>query len=331
MSNRSAASSLAVRALAFALLAIGASSCGSGSAPSPHTRAPVPTPSPVGLQTPSGNRAYLGVYANATHSSTDIATLEAQIGRKFALNMHYDSWTTNFPLTAENADLTAGRVSVDSWNCSPTNAQIVAGAADPLIQTRALAIKTFGRPIFLRYFWDMNLPSASLGRGACYDPSVDNPDGTFSAAEFVAAWQHIHDVFAQEGVNNVVWVWCPSASGANPTPFYPGSAYVDWIGVDAYDPTSQGFVATFSQIYPVLTQYAKPILVAETGDQPAAQPLFFQTAATDLPTMFPQIKGFMYFDSVAANTGINWRLTPQGIAALAAFGAQPYVSATDSP
>jgi hypothetical protein len=245
--------------------------------------------------------------------------------------MHYDAWTTNFPLTAENADLTAGRVSVDSWNCSPTDTQIVAGAADPLIQTRALAIKGFGRPIFLRYFWDMNVPSSSVGRGTCYDPSVDNPDGTFSAPEFVAAWQHVHDIFVQEGATNVVWVWCPSSMGANPAPFYPGSAYVDWVGVDAYDPAGQGFVATFSQIYPVLAQYAKPILVAETGEVPPLQPLFFQTAATDLPVTFPLIKGFMYFDSLSSTTGINWRLTPQGIAALATFGAQPYVSATDPP
>jgi hypothetical protein len=309
------------------------SGCGSaggdgGLGPQP-ARTPLPTPSPVGLETPTAGEIYLGAYANATHSSSDLTTLESQIGRTLALDMHYDTWTTNFPAGAEDSDLTAGRFPVDSWNCNPTNAQIVAGFADPLIQTRALAIKNYGRPVFLRFLWDMNTATSNLSRGSCYDASRDNSDGTFSASEFVASWQHIRAIFAQEKVTNVVWVWCPSASGSNPIPYYPGDSEVDWVGIDAYDTTGTGFAATISPIYTAMSRFNKPILVAETGELAAEQASFFQNAGTTLQTSFPLIRGFMYYDAVSPTQ--DWRLTPAGITGFAALAAEPYFLATHAP
>jgi hypothetical protein len=316
------------RALALALGLGGVlAGCSSGNGAG-NVRPPLPTPTPVGLQTPSGNAIYLGIYAAASHSTSDITTLEGQIGRKFAMDMHYDTWTTNFPATDEAGDVAAGRLPINSWNCSPTNAQIAAGDADLLIQTRGLALKSYGRPVFLRYLWDMNAPTATHLRGGCYDPGTDNADGTFSSIEFVAAWQRMHTIFATEHVTNVIWVWSPSAATgtADPTPYYPGDAYVDWVGVDAYDTTGQGFSPTFASIYPTLARFNKPILVGETGEIQSAQPAFFAQAGPALQTQFPMIRGIVYYDATAP--GEDWRLTPSGITALAAFGAEPYVSAT---
>jgi endoglucanase len=309
------------------LASVAAAGCGSQGGLTQTTRPPLPTPTPVGLQTPHSGSVYLGAYVSAANGS--IAALETSIGRTFALDMHYDTWTTNFPALTEDGDISVRRIPVNSWNCQPTNAQIAAGDADMLIETRALAIKNFGHAVFLRYLWDMNTPASNLSRGACYDPSTDNADGTFSAPIFVAAWRHMHEIFSQENVTNVIWVWSPSAAGSDPLPYYPGNAYVDWVGFDAYDTTGAGFVSTIAPIYATLAPIGKPILLAETGEAAAAQPAFFQDASTALPAQFPLIDGLIYFDANASAQ--NWSLTPAGIGALATLGAEPYFSASSAP
>jgi hypothetical protein len=286
------------------------------------TRGPLPTPTPVGLETPAAGKIYLGAY------SANALTLEAEIGRKLAMNMHYLQWTDSFPSGAEDADSAAGRLPIDSWNCQLTDAQIAAGQGDPLITTRALAIKNFGHPVFLRYLWDMNLPASTLGRSSCLSPSTDNANGTFSATQFIAAWQHIHAIFAQQNVTNVIWVWSVSSAGGNPAPYYPGDAYVDWVGVDAYDATGAGFAPTIAPIYALTVGYHKPIVIAETGESPTLQPAFFAAAGSTLPTQFPAVNGLIYYDAVFA--GANWLLSAGGLSAFATFGAEPYLSAFGS-
>jgi beta-mannanase len=59
-----------------------------------------------------------------------------------------------------------------------------------------------------------------------------------TAADYVAMYRHIHDVFAAQGVTNVVWVWTTTGySGRYSTirSLYPGDSYVDWIGYDPYN------------------------------------------------------------------------------------------------
>jgi hypothetical protein len=318
---------------ACTLLTVAALAACGGAISSPNStvtpvRTPLPAPTPVGLETPAAGTIYLGAYAFASRSAQDILTLESQIGRKLAMDMHYYIWTGNFPGTLEDSDITTSRLPIDSWNCQLSDAQVAAGAGDLLIQTRALAIKNFGHPVFLRYLWDMNEPASLLGRGPCYDPSTDNPDGTFSPAEFVLAWQHIRQIFTQEKVTNVIWVWNVAASGVDPTPYYPGDSYVDWVGIDAYDATGAGFAQTIAPIYNVAATFHKPILIAETGEIAVAQPVFFQAAPPALKSQFPLVAGMVYYD--AKSSLEDWRLSSAGIAAFAALGSNPYLSAFGS-
>jgi hypothetical protein len=309
--------------------ALGVAACGGAVSSPPGTpvRTPVPTPTPVGLQTPAAGSIYLGAYPFASKSAMDVTTLESQIGRKLAMDMHYYAWTASFPGSADVGDFSAGRLPVDSWNCQLSDAQIVAGAGDLLIETRALAVKSFGHPVFIRYLWDMNEQPSSLQRGSCYDASTDNPDGSLSASEFVLAWQHIRAIFAQEKVTNAIWVWNIASSGVPAAPYYPGDAYVDWVGIDAYDTTAAGFAGTFAPIYAVAAAYHKPILIGETGEAAALQAAFFADAAPALKSQFPLVAGMLYYDARSI-TGVDWRLTPaSGLPAFAALGSNPYFSA----
>jgi hypothetical protein len=320
-----------LRIALFAFAAVVVSACGET-----YQQAPVvvPTATPVGLQTPAAGSIYLGAYVPP--STGGISTLESVIGRTLALDSHYYAWVSDFPRLPENSDVENGRYSVESWDCGISDAQIVSGAADPLIKTRALSLKTLGHPIFLRFFWDMNLPSTTVfpysnaSRSSCYDPTTDEPNDVFSPKEFVAAWDHVRAIFAEENVTNVIWVWSVAASGPNPAAYYPGNTEVDWIGVDTYETNSSTFATLFSPTYPFAAGYGKPILVAETGTLAPGQPGFFTNLPTALQSSFPLVQGFMYFDG--ENAGANYTLgSPLGTAAFTTVATNPYLSAFGTP
>jgi beta-mannanase len=175
----------------------------------------------------------------------------------------------------------------------------------------------------------MNLPATATFRALCYDPATDLANGVFSPQEYVAAWQRIRAIFAQEGVSNVVWVW--NASGAkNPMAYYPGNSEVDWVGFDRYDDGNVSFYETYAQPYGWLAPLGKPIMIGETGATQQIQASFFSSAAETLKNSFPLVKSYMYFDSANPNFAgsYSWVIPQQNLSAFAAMAKDPYFSAT---
>ncbi len=323
-----------MRVLAFSLLAATVAGCGGGGGGGSTTSGgslPPVTPSGPNFLVPAAGSIYLGAFVNTAGTTVPstapmLATFEQQIGRKMQLSMHYHGWNEQFPNADEADDAANGRTPVISWNCGASNAQVANGSQDAIIAHHADALAAYGRPVFLRYMWEMNLPDTANNRLQCYDPGTDVAGGLFSPTEFIAAWQHIRGIFASRGVTNVAWVWNPDGNPNYPfAPYYPGGSQTDWVGIDQYDVSSLAFADTFLA-YGQITGYGKPILIGETGAHPALQPAFLAAAATTLQTTYPQVKGFMYFD--AAGSFDDWRLTPAGIAAFGAMAANPYFSAT---
>ncbi len=276
------------------------------------------------------NGAYLGAYVDTSGVNpppeSDLTTFESQIGRTVALTQHYYAFYDVFPGAAETSDAASGRISIDSWDCQPSNASIAGGKQDAWIRKRADAFKAFGRPIFLRYMWEMNLASSSSFRGLCYDSATDLPNGIFSPTEYIAAWDRLRALFAQEGATNVVWLWNPAGT-IDPLPYYPGGSEVDWVGFDKYDVASVSFSDTYKGPYGFLQPLGKPIMVGETGAAAAIQPSYFAAAVPALQSTYPQIRAFVYFDSSSGFKG-DWTLSPAGLSAFAAMGADPYFAAT---
>jgi Glycosyl hydrolase family 26 len=76
-------------------------------------------------------------------------------------------------------------------------------------------------PIFLRYASEMNGDWTRYG-------------GDGNAANYIVKWQLVRQVFA-ELAPNVAMVWCVNViPEKNITKFYPGDAYVDWVGINFY-------------------------------------------------------------------------------------------------
>jgi hypothetical protein len=161
---------------------------------------------------PPSDSIYLGarVSPGGSSSPANVAAFESQIGRKLALDLHYRNWNQSFPAADELDDEANGRIPVESWNCSVSNEAVASGSQDVIIDARAAAIKSFAKPLFLRYLWDMNLPVDVNGREGCFDPNTDLTNGFLSPTQYVRAWSHIRARFAADGVTNVVWLWNPS-------------------------------------------------------------------------------------------------------------------------
>jgi len=100
------------------------------------------------------------------------------------------------------------------------------GKLDEFFETWARDAKAEGGTVLLRFGFEFN--------GEWFSWSGD-------PAAFVSAWRRAHDIFKRVGADNVKWVWAPNITSVPDTPdnnmhrYYPGDAYVDWVGVDGYN------------------------------------------------------------------------------------------------
>jgi len=173
-------------------------------------------------------------------------------------------------LTWESQPLRSGNDAVDQPDYSLSH--IVDGDFDEYLTRYADDIVANGLPLGLRFDHEMN--------GAWYPWSTGvngNEEG-----EYVAAWQHVHDLFEARGANEyVAWIWAPSRVdrlGAKHTAeyleqFWPGPEYVDWVGMTGYyrppydERSKPTFESTFAKTIDQLRTVApgKEILLAEVG------------------------------------------------------------------
>jgi hypothetical protein len=226
-------------------------------------------------------------------------------------------------------DAASNRIPVVSWNATNLT-DILSGTNNSAITNAALAMAAFQGPILLRWAWEMNLAGTNGKAWAYlgYPTNGSDPSSAQVAAaqtNFVTAWRQIRKIFDANGAANVIWLWNPGAdndsapgqsAGGYTDGFYPGDAYVDWIGIDAYNRQDDTFADTYtvepSYGYTNMAAHAKPLLIGETGayfTNEAHQITFFDAAAGSLQTNFPQLLGFMYFD---ASGNDDWSLTIAG-------------------
>lgn len=136
---------------------------------------------------------------------------------------------------------------------------IVKGKWDRKISEWARAAKDYGKPVFFRFFHEMN------GNWNIYS-QAKNPEETQES--YVHAWRRVANTFRKTGANNIIWVWAPTAVDVGKfhwSGYYPGDEYVDWVGVSVYSFLGSGDPEP--QIMDIYNDYAarKPIIIAESG------------------------------------------------------------------
>lgn len=184
---------------------------------------------------PASGRFYAGVDSShdglAAYESAAGVTQPAVLGAY--TNGHDGSVAEALSLVSD----LPGTIPLLSWGVDITRGAVANGSQDTYLRAQAVAVAAYRKPVFLRLDWEMN--------GSWY-PEWDGT--SVSPSAYIAAWRHVWTVFQQAGATNAAFVWCPNVSdldGQSWTQWYPGSEYVDWIGVDAYpDPTnSQAYVS----------------------------------------------------------------------------------------
>lgn len=253
---------------------------------------------------------YLGVYEpNAPATYAGINQFAQSIGRQPNLVSYYSSWLEPFQANFATSATKHGAetvVQIDPKNVSL--AAVANGQYDAYLRSYATAVKAFKNPVVLSFGHEMN--------GNWYPWANQHTP----ASTFVHAWRHIVTVFRAAGVTNATWLWTvnvvdKSIPIPDPAPWWPGSSYVNWVGIDGYYyTTSQKFAQVFGPtIVSVLKLTKDPILIAETGAAPAAG------QSAKISDLFVGIHsygllGFIWFDE--STQGRVWHISsPNAFAA----------------
>jgi mannan endo-1,4-beta-mannosidase len=276
---------------------------------------------PLPVHLPTTPESYLGVFtAGVPASYNGVRSFTNATGARPDVVMYYSGWYVPFPTGFATTVANNGAVPLVQMNPDGISvAGIASGRYDAYLTAYAEAVRAYGHPVIISFGHEMNGPWYQWG----YTHT--------SAAKFVAAWRHIVTLFRVLGARNVTWLWTinivnNTQDGRIPPParWWPGSAYVSWVGIDGYylesswqfDPL---FGPTIAQVRALTND---PILIAETGatgeaDQPA------KIADVFAGIRLYGLLGFVWFDSTNY-AGLNFSINSP--AALAAFrkGASTY-------
>jgi beta-mannanase len=236
-------------------------------------------------------------------------------GANPAMVMWYSEFDTPLFTRAQLRDVKALRTTpMISWRPVTGNhagiqfSAIANGSYDAYLRAQAVKARKAKRTIFVRFAYEMNLSGQDYGSHLAGE----------TPPTFIAAWRHIVTIFRQVGAANVRWVWSPNTDCAGHCPFtayWPGAAYVDWLGLDGYNFATAHDAAWVSLRYIFRTSYAtitalskKPLMFAETASAPGPgnkARWIRQGFRTTIPTDFPRVRAVVWFDQ---DKETDWRV-----------------------
>ncbi|MER7751210.1 glycosyl hydrolase [Kitasatospora sp. NPDC097643] len=289
-----------------------------------QTQAPKPKPAPTGVPydvTPllKPEHKYLGAALPNVPATMDaLPGYTTTIGKQPNVLAFYAHWEGGFDTAGARRIYDAGALPFMAWEpYSHSLADIAAGDTDDYVRGVAKAVARLDQPIAISIAHEMNGDWYPWGRQAS------------NAADFVAAWRHVHDIFDKAGATNVIWVWSPNITDPAPNtrlaPYYPGDTYVDWAGMTGYF-TRYG-PKTFDTLYgPTMAEIRaftkKPFFISETASEQGKRQL------ADIDQLFSGLEahddviGFIWFNIVKR---ADWRIeaVPETLAAFKHRVADP--------
>jgi hypothetical protein len=273
------------------------------------------------LLVPTGT--WHGVYLTIRNTvvKSDITTFESQAGKKIGVELYYVGWYSGaWDNVAKQIAVwePLGIKTMVTWQPALKNgadplAAILSGSQDAIINDFVTKSKAYGKPFFLRFAHEMN--------GNWYDWSGANTGN--DPTKYIAAWQYLWNKFQAAGATNAIWVWCPNGDSVPNeswnamASYYPGDAYVDWVGIDFYglkwgdDPPD----VALDRVY-VPWGATKPIMIGETAAADCSNYAAGTTMTKDQWTtaLFaamgarPNVHAFFWFNQ--NNSGeADWRIT----------------------
>ncbi len=279
--------------------------------------------------------AYVGLYPAGKGFSGSPSGAEKAFGKKHAIYLTYSHFNkryaggTAFPVEyARKVKELGGALQI---GFEPLGGLDEVQDNDYLRQFAREAAES-GIPVFLRFASEMN---------GEWVPWYGDPQ------KYIEKFRLVHDIMAEEAPN-VAMVWSPNfLPRDNIDPYYPGDAYVDWVGFSLYIiPYSHGELKLggnpIDYLRPLYEKYAKkPIMVSEGAvsfhsyqlgqdytDWGVGQ---LANMYAYMPRMFPQLKAITYFDLDKRTTSYdnqnnNYDLhdSPKMLAAYLRHSSSPY-------
>lgn len=265
----------------------------------------------------AGAAAYFGAtisgetygHASNSHAPKDIAAwdrFERHAGKKVAILNQGQRWVT---FDKESMDATRARGAIPMVTMGledgMTLESVVNGSQDAAIKKWAQAAKAWGQPFFLSLWWEMNGNWYGWGR----------------SKDFIAAWQRFHGLVVGEGATNVTFTWTVNSIWAadplsDPGPYYPGDAFVDWVGLDSYNwgrspVQSDKWITPEQTLTPTLQAIAKvaptkPVVIVENGstEYGGNKANWIREMLTTYLPSHPAIKAYLWF---------NWNFPKNGL------------------
>jgi len=256
-------------------------------------------PPPLYMSAHHAQLSYLGVYEpTSPQSYSGVEEFSRLIGRRPNIAVYYSAWWEPFQSAfarAAEAQSAIPMVQIEPRGVSL--ADITSGDYDSYLRAYASAVRSFGRPVILSFGHEMNADWYSWG----YRHT--------SAAVFVAAWRHIHELFAAMGASNVTWLWTVNVvNGRNVSAiraWWPGAHMVNWVGVDGhYFQSAIRFSGLFDATLAQIRRLTRdPVLIAETG----IAPFVATERITDLfaGAQAHRLLGVVWFDVTGHNIRIE--------------------------
>lgn len=264
--------------------------------------------------------------ASVLGSDGDRATLQQQVGVPLASHAY---GTLNGPVL--NARLVNFQSNV-SWR-TVANAAPGSVAYNNVVRW-AHGVQSNGHPTMLTFN---------------HEPEAHASAWLGSSGDFVAAWQHVVNIFRAQGVTNVEWVWNMTANAFFVRPsdrryanyWYPGDAYVTSVGIDGDNyyncGPGSGTWRSMSTIMAPGVAFAvahhKKVVLPETAttadpSNSARKAAWITDAHAYLRANAAVFSGVFYWnDKHVGVGGCNFRIsTPAEIAAFSALAHDPLFS-----
>jgi hypothetical protein len=278
----------------------------------------------VVITLPARPASYLGAFARGVPKSyAPLESLARATGVHPNIALYYSGWRERFQLAFAMQATANGAVPFIQIDPERINlAAIATGEYDTYLETFATDVASYGATtghgVIIGFGHEVN--------GYWYSWGYRHT----SPAKFVAAWRHIVTVFRLIGASNVTWLWTvnimDTQTGKIPAPgaWWPGSAYVTWVGIDGYYMKAPWtFAPMFGPTIAKIREFTHaPILISETGAGTiAGQPAKIADLFAGIHAY--GLLGFVWFNSDGVQ---DWRLS--GPASFTAFhrGARTYKS-----
>ncbi len=281
--------------------------------------------------------AYTGAFMDFGDEEDDVTLetiedFEQMVGKHQAIIASSSYWgEQNFPADNLNVIWRHGSLPLVFW--SPWDKpyeedhgpdkfnlnEIIAGKWDAYINKWADAARDFGHPVIVVFGVEMNgtwFPwSGRYYGGAEWDKERNNWKGPET---FRTAYRHVVDRVRARGASNIKWMFhtnnypYPYETWNCAAAYYPGSDYVDWLGLSVYgqqykDEPNPDIPSLVSWPYEEMCRLDphKPIMIAEwaTGEFPLMtaepdamhKPAWIKQGLRLFRTKYPRIKAALYW------------------------------------